>query len=538
MALAFCRADMLIELDDAFVIVFSAGATAVLGGATPDSLIGRPFLDHVAEAHRASVRTLLAAGGDDDRIDDVMIELAGPVGRSVPATLAGYRVPDFDNHYFLALKVESVAAHRPEAAESPPNTDGGLMMGESFGQAAAEQVHAFNKAGRRGQISLVRVQNVDKLAGTLDGEGKRNLMTTIGDVLQRHSLGGDTAGHLEGENFGFAHSDDVDPEQVNDEIEEATRDFDADGEGLRARSVTLDADDTGMTEEQVTKALAHTIGRFCAGKGRLTVANLAESLDEMMTDTVETADYIKAVSKNREFDIVYMPICDLQSGQVQHFEALSRFRDTERAKSTFQVITLAEELGLIVDFDFAVFDKVSSQITKLVTGAPMPSVAMNLSAISLATPAFTNRLHKRLKKEPGLRDLMMFELTESAEAEDLADLNNVIQGFREVGFKFCLDDFGAGAASFDYLNMLDVDVVKFDGPVVRRACLSKKGNEMLSAMAKMCEASKVKTVAEMVEDKKVANQVFYCGVDYGQGWHFGKPNPDPYAFADRFAAAE
>ena len=43
---------------------------------------------------------------------------------------------------------------------------------------------------------------------------------------------------------------------------------------------------------------------------------------------------------------------------------------------------------------------------------------------------------------------------------------------------------------------------------------------------------------EMVESKKIANQVFYCGVDFGQGWHFGKPDPDPYAFAHRFAAAE
>ena len=176
-ALAFCRADMLIELDDAHAIVFSAGATAVLGGATPDSLIGRPFLDHVAESHRAPVRDLLAAVGTDGRIDDVIIELAGPGGRAVPATLAGYRVPDFDNHYFLALKVKPAAAHRLEAAESPRTADGGLVTGESFGQAAAAQVRAFNRAGGRGQVSLVRVQNVDKLAGSLGGEGKRTLMT-------------------------------------------------------------------------------------------------------------------------------------------------------------------------------------------------------------------------------------------------------------------------------------------------------------------------------------------------------------------------
>ena len=114
----------------------------------------------------------------------------------------------------------------------------------------------------------------------------------------------------------------------------------------------------------------------------------------------------------------------------------------------------------------------------------------------------------------------------------------MIQEIRSRGFQFCLDDFGAGAASFDYLNALDIDVVKFDGPVVRRACASDKGRDMLSSMAKMCSGNGVHTVAEMVEDEEAANKLFYCGIDYGQGWHFGKPNTDPFAFAERFVGAE
>jgi len=42
-------------------------------------------------------------------------------------------------------------------------------------------------------------------------------------------------------------------------------------------------------------------------------------------------------------------------------------------------------------------------------------------------------------------------------------------------------------------------------------------------------------VAEMVEDTAMANHVYYCGLDLGQGWYFGKPTPDPFEFIDRFA---
>ena len=258
----------------------------------------------------------------------------------------------------------------------------------------------------------------------------------------------------------------------------------------------------------------------------------------MMQDTVETVKFIKDTTERCDFDLVFMPICDLRLGRVHHFEALSRFRDQTRAKTTFQIITLAEQLGLIVDFDFAVVRQVMEILGHMSRRGPLPPVAVNLSSLSLAEPQFVERLIGILETRQDMNRRVMFELTESAEAEDLESLNKVIQEIRSRGFQFCLDDFGAGAASFDYLNALDIDVVKFDGPVVRRACASDKGRDMLSSMAKMCSGNGVHTVAEMVEDEEAANKLFYCGIDYGQGWHFGKPNTDPFAFAERFVGAE
>ena len=228
-----------------------------------------------------------------------------------------------------------------------------------------------------------------------------------------------------------------------------------------------------------------------------------------------------------------MPICNLGRDEIRHFESLTRLRGEHGEKSPYHLISLAEEVGIIREFDRAVCEKAIDLVTGAWADRPMPTVAVNLSGSSIGDAGFVDGL---LDGHLDIAKRLMFEITESAEIEDLAGVNVIIQGLREKGFEVALNDFGAGAASFDYLNMLDVSIVKFDGPAVRRACSTTKGNDLLSSMAEMCSNMGVRTVAEMVEDKEMANQVFYCGIDYGQGWYFGKPDPDPFTFADRFAA--
>ena len=537
-ALAFCRADLLLELDGDYNIVFTAGVTPVLG-ATPEKLQGSSFFDFVGPEHKAYAADLLTGGGRNGRLEDVVLDLQSTTGKRIPVVFSGYRMPDFDDHYFLALKVEPVRKTHVPAEDLIEDEWSGLLERESFTRAAVERIQDYDRTGAKGQLTFLRLDNVKSLAESLGASEKRNLLNAVGNILKSHSLGGSTAGQLDSENFAYVHGDDVDPEDVNMEVEEIAQQILGDKAGdLGARSSTLDADGAGLSEDQVARALVHTMQQFCTGKAKVPIDKLSDALDEMMQDTVETVKFIKDTTERCDFDLVFMPICDLRLGRVHHFEALSRFRDQTRAKTTFQIITLAEQLGLIVDFDFAVVRQVMEILGHMSRRGPLPPVAVNLSSLSLAEPQFVERLIGILETRQDMNRRVMFELTESAEAEDLESLNKVIQEIRSRGFQFCLDDFGAGAASFDYLNALDIDVVKFDGPVVRRACASDKGRDMLSSMAKMCSGNGVHTVAEMVEDEEAANKLFYCGIDYGQGWHFGKPNTDPFAFAERFVGAE
>ena len=112
---------------------------------------------------------------------------------------------------------------------------------------------------------------------------------------------------------------------------------------------------------------------------------------------------------------------------------------------------------------------------------------------------------------------------------DLDVANRHIQSLRGLGCKVCLDDFGAGAASFAYLQRLSVDVVKIDGRYVRDLASDGRDGALVRHLVQLCKELKVKTVAEMVETPEIEDAARRAGVDFAQGWLYGRPadRPEP-----------
>jgi EAL domain-containing protein (putative c-di-GMP-specific phosphodiesterase class I) len=117
---------------------------------------------------------------------------------------------------------------------------------------------------------------------------------------------------------------------------------------------------------------------------------------------------------------------------------------------------------------------------------------------------------------------VIVEITETTEITDLKNADVAIQTLRGLGYRVGLDDFGAGAASFQYLQNFGVDFVKFDAALIRKIGVSKREDTLLSGLLQMCRALNVETIAEGIEDEKMLNEVRELGFDLGQGYYFGR----------------
>lgn len=535
-ALSFCRADLLFELNDERKIEFVAGATPVLLGKKPSEIKDTCFLNYIIKEDHKLVTELLDTASNKGRLDDATLHLNGPKGMKVRIALSGYRVPDFNNNFFLAIKVNLQRETFGKIAPLEREEETGMLEAESFSQAASERVSSFIRAGGEAQVSMIKVNHLDTLLNTVGATDKKKLLGEIGSILKDNSIGGDTASRIDDENFSFAHAEGVDTKAINEQIEALATSISPEAGGMvQAISSTLDVDGAGMSEDQVARALIHTMQKFCENKGSVRETSLSDVLSGMMSNTVKNVTFIKEATKNIDLDIHFMPINDLKRGYVHHFEGLVRFKGEKANESPYHMIVLAEEVGIICDLDMAIVKKSIERVHHFRQKKFLPPVAINLSGASLANDQFMAALHKLLKNAPEMAGHLMFEITESARIDDLAKVNKILQSIRKMDFEVCLDDFGAGAASFDYLNGLDVDVVKFDGPVVKRAYQTDKGSDLLRAMSNMCHDLNIHTVAEMVEDEPMAKHMAECNIDFGQGWHFGKADADPIQYARNFA---
>ncbi len=246
-----------------------------------------------------------------------------------------------------------------------------------------------------------------------------------------------------------------------------------------------------------------------------------EGLGSHLRRTAADRARFNAMVAERAFDLAFQPVVSLTDGRLHHFEALTRF---EPDASPAHRIRFAEALDIILGFDLAVAAKVRDALA----AAPAEvRIAVNISARSLMAPGFAADFRAVVGEAPGVWERLLAEVTETQALGDLARANAVIGELRAAGCRVCLDDFGAGAATLEYLRRLDVDFVKVDGRYVQEAEANPRDAVILKHLVALCRDLNVATIAEMVETPGTAALLQGLGVDLAQGFLFSRPLKAP-----------
>ena len=326
-ALAFCRADILLQVSTNLAVKFCTGPAQTVFGKKDSELIGTNFLDLIHPDDQATVQEMFGFGTQDALIKDLLVRAQTSMKVDPQIAISGYRVPDFDNDFSLAIKVAPKQTIPIGRNPEDRDTNSGVLISDAFMDAATQRIKSYEAAGGKPKVSMINIGDLSE-AGIEAGSTKENaVLRAIGQALNTESLGGDTAGRIDDENFSVVHGEGVDATALSEKIPHAMQAAAPETKSLIPKVATMDGASNGMDDKQMAKAMLYSLQEFTKNDGELPAGDLTTMLEERLAENVLAVQKFKEICADGSFDLVYMPVARLSDGTFHHYEALTRFRE-------------------------------------------------------------------------------------------------------------------------------------------------------------------------------------------------------------------
>lgn len=393
--------------------------------------------------------------------------------------------------------------------------------------AAAVQDAKRGKAGALAVLDLDNFQMLNDAEGPLFGD---RILTSVAERLQASVPAETLVARIGGDEFSVLLEDT--PLAAAISAAEALRltvaalRFSVQGVPFDlTASVGLSPIDGGLDADGVfANADSAVYEAKAAGKNRVCVHATAREKSKRVSLQSRAAALVKDALREGRVIPHYQPVVRLDGTGPAFFEALARIRtESGEILPPSEFLDAAERFGLLPDLDRRMATLVLDRIAAETTGR----YYVNVSAPTLKDEGFLSWLESSLASAAVPPGRFGLEITETTAVAGLTRLRDWILRMRQLGSRFSLDDFGTGFSSFAYLQSLPVDLVKIDGSFIRTLDVNTTNRALTQAMVTVAHTLGKEVVAEMVETEEVAGLLREMGVEFGQGYLWGKPAAEP-----------
>lgn len=228
-----------------------------------------------------------------------------------------------------------------------------------------------------------------------------------------------------------------------------------------------------------------------------------------------------------EFVVFYQPVVNVNTQMCTSCEALVRWDSKALGfMGPGEFIPLAEYLGLITSIGDYVLEEACRRC-KLWNdnGHPDFYINVNLSVVQLLQKNVVENIKRILDKTGVNPKNIVLEITESFAINDMQRVMDIITGLKKLGPRIALDDFGTGYSSLNYIKQLPLDIIKVDKTFIDDIVEDDYAQAFIKLIVDLSKTIGTKIVVEGVEHKEQFELLKSLGVDYIQGYYFGKPVP-------------
>ncbi len=208
---------------------------------------------------------------------------------------------------------------------------------------------------------------------------------------------------------------------------------------------------------------------------------------------------------------VFQPIMDIQTQAPYAYEALSR--DPQGKNSILNLFKKYQAIGQLLELKMLCF---KGQIRDAVQGK-FKRIFINVDFELLS--------HLDVIPIPDNIEIIL-EISELEALEDIEKHLIEAKRWRQEGYQFAVDDFGAGFISLPFLSHLVPEYIKIDRSAILRAESSAKFKQFLSDLVlTLRNYTQKHIIAEGIETEAQLKVLEEIGIHLIQGFLLGKPIP-------------
>jgi diguanylate cyclase (GGDEF)-like protein/PAS domain S-box-containing protein len=377
-------------------------------------------------------------------------------------------------------------------------------------------------------IDLDRFKQVNDSVGIAVGD---SILLTIARRLSRLLKPQDTLSRLTGDQFAMIVLSEREPARIVAFAETIRRTLRApivfnDREIFLTASIglALAENQANHTEEVLKDAELAMYYAKRIGGDRIEIFKPA--MRSRKTDRLAMESELRRAIEREEIKMLYQPIVRLEDRAIAGFEALARWDHPKLGRlSPAEFISIAEEIGLIVDLGLFVLDHTARHLAQwqAATRAREPVFAsVNVSSRQLLRHDLIQDLRAVLGRAALARGTLKLEITESLVMENPEHAAQILTRIKELGAGLSLDNFGTGHSSLAYLQRCPFDTIKIDQSFVRTTPRGTRPVILRSIIA-LAHDLGMEVVAEGAETDSDAVELYQLGCEYAQGFAFGEP---------------
>lgn len=397
-------------------------------------------------------------------------------------------------------------------------------------QQMLEREHA--QAQRHGRPYSVLLLDADRFKSINDnyghGAGDR-VLAAIARVAQRCLRDGDWVGRWGGDEFLclLPDADDEKGAVIAERLRQhvAEQPIDIDGRRIPV-SVSVGLAHYPHAGERLDKVLTAADAALYGAKRR--GRNRVVSSSREARGVFSIAAQLEAALLAERVRAAYQPIVELESGRVVAEEAFARIVSEDGGLlEAGGFIQAASQLRIARRIDSAILRAAVDRWHQQAVPGKALICFINVSQDLLRHPELVDDvLHTVAADTQGSDGRLaapVIEITEWEFLQNSRELRQVLAPFLDYGIRLAIDDFGSGYSSFQYLTDLPASYVKIDGELVRRASKELRVRAILRGIRDIAEDLNLTTIAEWVEDEATVELLHDIGVDWAQGYFFGRP---------------